>query len=243
MIDIHSHILPNLDDGPKTVNQALSTLLKAHQQGVTAIFATPHSMDGVYQTTLVDIMKYSIRLNVQLKKNNIPLKIFPGSEIRLTHDTVDLYDKHQLMTLNNSKKYILIELPPMFIIDGITRVINQLSERGLTTIIAHPERNRSILKNLNIISKLIYAGTRLQLTAESLLGGFGRQVKSVSEKMIKNDVVSFIASDSHPGRPYRMKQAFEKTTQMVGLKTAEKLFIKNPGEILQSAEKGMNYGR
>jgi len=131
----------------------------------------------------------------------------------------------------------------MFIIDGVLRIIHQLSERGLTPIIAHPERNRSILKNLNITARLVYAGARLQLTAESLLGGFGRQIMKVSEKMIEKQIISYIASDTHPGRPFRMKQAFDKTARSAGIETAERLFESNPAQILTHADKGVNYAR
>ena len=241
MIDIHSHILPNIDDGPDSLSQAFQTLLKAHNQGVATIIATPHSIDGVYNAGPEDILEKCSTLNFELKKRNIPLAVLPGSEIRLTHDIAGLYDSGKLMTLNNSDRFILIELPPMFILDGVVHIIKQLAQRGLTTIIAHPERNRSILKNLNILPKLMYQGAQLQITAQSLLGGFGKKSRSISEKLLKNDMVSFIASDSHPERPYLMKKAFEKTTQLAGSHTAKTIFKTNPEQIIRHTEKGINY--
>lgn len=241
MIDIHSHILPDLDDGPDTISQSLRIAKEAFFQGVQTIFATPHLMNGVFQSTPKDITAKCSLLTNELIKKNIPIQILPGSEIRLTHDTVSLFDKGRLMTLNNMDDYLLLELPPMFITEGVIHIIRQFLERGIITIIAHPERNASIIKSPNIISKLIYEGTMMQITATSLMGSFGKRTMGLCEKMIDRAAVSFIGSDIHPGRTYRMKQAYEKTCKIAGKKEAEKIFLVNPGKIMDSTEKGINY--
>jgi len=241
MIDIHSHILPNLDDGPDSLAVSLKLAGRASSQGITAMVATPHSMDGVYQCSPGEILDKCALLEATLEKNNIPIKIMPGSEIRLTHDIVSLYDQGLLMTLNNSSTHILLELPPMFIIDGVIHIIGQLAERGVATVIAHPERNRAIMKNLNIMSRLIYAGALMQITATSLMGGFGKSVMKICHKMIEKDVVAFIGSDIHPGRKFMMLDAYQKIQRMAGEKTATKIFRQTPGEIMLPVVKGMNY--
>jgi len=240
MIDIHSHILPGIDDGPDRLSQSVNFVTQAYSQGVTAIFATPHSMDGVYQATPRDIISKCSLLTTELKKNNIPVQILPGSEIRLTHDTVSLYDQDRLMTLNNKGTHILLELPPLFITEGVLHIIRKLTQRGVVTIIAHPERNPSIIKNLNTLSKLIYEGALMQITATSLTGGFGKRAMKICEQMLDNDAVSFIGSDIHPGRSYRMLDAYNKTLKIAGEKTADTIFLKNPREIMVFAAEGMN---
>ena len=243
MIDIHSHILPNLDDGPDNLSLSVKIVNQAYTQGITTIFATPHSMDGVYQSTPREIISKCTLLTNELEKKNIPIRVLPGSEIRLTHDTVSLYDKARLMTLNNMEKYILLELPPIFIIDGVIHIIRQLAARGLVTIIAHPERNAAIIKNLNIISGLIYEDALMQITATSLMGGFGKRIMKISEKMIAGNAVSFIASDIHPGRKFMMQDAYKKTSEIAGKKTAEMVFLKNAEEIMLFPIKKMNYAK
>ena len=234
MIDIHAHVLHGLDDGPDCLANSLKYVKKAYEEGITTIFATPHAMDGVYQCTPIQILFKCSLLTQELEKMDIPVSIRPGSEISLTHDTVSLYDKGNLMTLNNMETHILLELPPLFMMQGIIHIINQCADRGVTVIIAHPERNTTILKNMSVVSDLISAGALMQTTATSLTGGFGKRIKRFSEKMISNDVVSFVASDIHPGRKFKMRDAYEKTCKLTSSKTAEKLFLKNPEEILYS---------
>lgn len=241
MIDIHSHILPGLDDGPGTLSQSVEIIKRAQSQGITTLFATPHSMDGVYQCAPREIINKCALLTTELEKNKIPVQVLPGAEIRLTHDTVSLYDQGCLMTLNNRGTHILLELPPMFIMEGVVRIIGQLAQRGVVTIIAHPERNRAIMKKLNIISGLIYEGALMQITATSLMGGFGKSIMRICEKMIIKDAVSFIGSDIHPGRKFNMLEAYQKTQRLVGEKAAETIFRKTPEEITFPVAKGMNY--
>jgi len=232
MIDIHAHILPELDDGPTCLDHAVKYVKQAYNEGITTILATPHAMDGIYQCTPQQIISKCTLLTQELEKRNIAVNIRPGSEIHLTHDTVSLYDKGRLMTLNNLDKHILLELPPVFIVDGVIHVIKQLAERRIVSIIAHPERNVTLMKHLNIIPELLDVGALMQITAMSLMGGFGKRIRSISEKMIKNDVVRFVSSDIHPGRKYMMREAYEKISSLVDTNAAEKIFRKNPGKIL-----------
>lgn len=243
MIDIHSHILPGLDDGPDALIQSVQMVKHAHAQSITILFATPHSMDGVYSCTPQDILRKCASLTDKLKENQIPVRIIPGSEIRLTHDLISLYDKGSLLTLNNQGTHLLVELPPLFIVEGVSRILRQLAERGIIAIIAHPERNMSIMKNLNILSGLIYDGALMQITATSLMGGFGKRIMTICEKMIDKDVVSFIGSDIHPGRRYRMADAYKKVGEMADKNSADRIFIKNPEEILLNLAKGTNYAK
>lgn len=241
MIDIHSHILSGMDDGPDTLAGSVKIAKRAYAQGITAIFATPHSMNGVYKCPPQEIIINCALLTAELNNSNIPVHVLPGSEVHLTHDTLSLYDSGRLMTLNNMGRYILMELPSMFIIDGVIHIVRKLAERGVTTIIAHPERNPSIIKKLNIISKLIHEGALMQITATSLMGGFGKRAMKICEKMVDKSVVSFIASDIHPGRKLMMLNAYNKTCSIAGEKAAEELFQKNPEQIMLSGVKGMNY--
>lgn len=241
MIDIHAHILPAIDDGPTTLTQSVNIVKQAHAEGITAIFATSHSMNGVYQTTPTKIIKSCSQLTRELKNHNIPVHIRPGSEIRLTHDTVSQYDKGHLMTLNNLGRHILLELPPMFILDGVIHIIRQLAERGIVTIIAHPERNAAIKKNPDIISDLVDEGALMQITAMSVMGCFGKCSLKICKSMIENDTVTFVSSDIHPGRKFMMRDAYQSISRIAGSQIAERIFTKNPEEIMYFTPQVMNY--
>lgn len=216
IIDIHAHILPSMDDGPGGVDQALMMVNQAFEEGVKSIIVTPHCCNGVYDLSKDDIFCACRKFRGVLEDHSISVQLHPGAEIRLNHDTVKQYDQGRLMTLNNSGRYLLLELPDTFLVDGVSMLLRQFAERGVTTVIAHPERNRLILRNGNIVDRLVSEGALLQITTSSLMGDFGKSVMKVAEGMVTMGVVSFIASDIHPGRRYRMVDAVKKLEKMVG---------------------------
>lgn len=222
-VDIHAHILPFVDDGPTNLEQALIIADNALEEGVNTIIATPHCYNGVYNVSTDDILKACRKFKEALEYYDIPVDIRPGAEIRLNHDTVKKYDQGLLMTLNNSDHYILIELPETFLLDGVLMLIRQFIQRGVIPIIAHPERNRFILNKINIAERLVAEGALLQITSSSLMGDFGKPVMKMSENLIKMDIVSFIASDVHPGRRYRIADAIKKLEKIAGKKATDSI--------------------
>ncbi len=243
MIDIHTHILPNLDDGPINLAESVNLVREAVAEGVSAMLATPHAFNGVFHATPNEIIKKCSLLSQELRKNNIEMSIRPGSEVHLTNDTISNYDKGRVMTLNNLHSHILLELPSMFIIDGVIHIIRQFRERGITTIIAHPERNKTIRKNLHILPGMIGEGALMQITAASLMGGFGRRTMKICEKMVGDNLVSFIGSDIHPYRKFMMRKALGKVLQSAGRKSAEMIFQVNPEEIMFFTRQRTKYGK
>jgi protein-tyrosine phosphatase len=229
-----------MDDGPDSLALAVKMVAQAHAQGVGTMVATPHTMDGVHRSMPRDILDWCRVLGQELLKHDIPVRILPGSEIRLTHDTPALYDKGWLMTMNNAGKGILIELPPMFILEGVLHTVRRLARRGLVTVIAHPERNEAILKDPEILSRLAYEGALAQITASSLVGDFGRRIMKASERLIELDAVGFIGSDIHPGRKYSMEKAFKKVSSLAGESRAVDLFHENPAGLLLESEEGLS---
>ena len=132
-----------------------------------------------------------------------------------------------------------MELPPVFIADGVIQIIQKLKNRGVTAIIAHPERNAFITKRLNLLSSLLGAGALLQLTASSLLGYFGKRTQKLCDMMIKKQAVSFIASDVHSGRPYGMERARKRVEAIAGKETAYRIFCENPLNVISTAHTSM----
>ena len=218
-IDIHAHVLPSIDDGPREIRQALELLSAACREGIETIIATPHCFNGVYHATRSEILSACHDLQKEIDLKGIPITLAPGAENRVTHELITHFDKGEVMTLNNSGQYLLLELPDMFLLEGIVAILRQLNEREVIPIIAHPERNRFILSKPNLLQQFLSEGALLQLTASSLMGSFGKNIKKLSERLIKMEVISFIASDIHPGRRYRVKDALHRVTQLTGKKT------------------------
>ena len=233
MIDTHSHILPGIDDGAGDTAEALEFVREAVNQGVTVIYATPHSCDGVYNCERDLICRTWQQLNEEVHKENLDILIMPGSEIRLNLDLVNLLDEGHLLTLGDNGAFLLLELPSMFITAGLIRIIHQLKERGITPIIAHAERNPMLVKQPELALDLTGAGARLQVTAGSLTGDYGRIIFKAAKQMVETGRVFCLGSDIHPNRKYRMKAAAKTLEKWIGRKDTIKLLRENPEQIGQ----------
>jgi protein-tyrosine phosphatase len=233
LIDIHSHILPGIDDGAADTGQALAFAREAEKQGVAAIFATPHCCDGVYDCDRDTILAAAWRMSATVREAGLKIRILPGAEVRITHDLLDRFDAGCLLTLGNGGAFLLLELPPMFIVPAVLRIIRQLTERGVTPLIAHAERNPMIINQPELAPDLMAAGARLQVTAASLTGDFGRTVFKAAKQLVETGRVFCLGSDIHPDRKYRMKAAAKKIEKWVGRQQAVQLLLNNPEQILQ----------
>lgn len=234
---MHCHILPGLDDGPDTVDEAIKIAKAAVKEGVTTVVATPHCYNGVYTSPAGVIDEGCRLLNEHLVARKVPLVVLPGSEIRITNDTVQLWDDNQLVGLNGNRHVLLLELPNLFIVEGINLLIRRLVDKGVQPIIAHPERNPVILKQPEVVTSLIYHGAIMQITAGSLTGDFGRYSEACAERMCVADQVAIVASDVHPGRKNRLKAAHKRIAGLVGTDKAERICWGNPGELIRGKQR------
>ena len=196
MIDIHCHILPGIDDGPEWTRDSLEMARLAAADGVRTIIATPHCHDGVYEAQHHDIAAACARLNAVLIAKNVPLKILPGAEIRLTPEFIQSFSAGQLLGLG-SPDAVLLELPELFITEAVLRVVRHLKKRKVRCILAHPERHTLLCSQETILAQLVEAGAELQLTAGSLAGEFGSKAKASSRRLLQSGAVCYLASDGH----------------------------------------------
>lgn len=237
MIDIHSHILPGLDDGAPDLKTALKMAKVAERDGITGMIATPHSCDGNYNCSREDILETCEQFNQDLKKNGIGVEVYPGAEVRLTPELLDMYKSDDLLTIGNLGESILLELPERFIPEAIARLVKKLTENGLQVIIAHPERNTTIQHNIQVLDELIYAGAIMQITAGSLTGKFGRPIKLFTEQLLKEEKVHHLATDSHElrGRAPVMSKAVKRVKNIVGIESANNILDRNKTLIIQQS--------
>jgi protein-tyrosine phosphatase len=237
MIDTHAHILPGLDDGPETLQQALGLISLAVDQGVGSIIATPHCCDGVYNCDKPAILSACRDLCNAVDQAGLEIRILPGAEIRVNHDLVAQFDNGRLLTMGDAGRSLLLELPPMFITHAVFRMIRQLKERNLVPIIAHAERNPMIMAQPDLAADLIFQGARLQVTAASLTGDFGRGPLKIARTLAQNNQIFCLGSDIHPGRKYRMKAAEKKLTKFTGMTEIHKIVYGNPASLFKGCLK------
>ncbi|HUV50168.1 MAG TPA: CpsB/CapC family capsule biosynthesis tyrosine phosphatase [Anaerolineae bacterium] len=238
MIDIHVHILPGIDDGPSTLKESLEMARIAVENGTRIMISTPHCLNGVYVNWRKDILSACTELNSALKKHNILLAVLPGSEVRLSPEIMDALDKGRLMTMNDMGRYISLELPDQFIPKAIIGFINRLKNRNITPVITHPERNPAIQHDVKLLSDLISAGALSQITAGSLTGGFGQQTLKCCQRIIKLQIVHFMASDAHSpeARPPNLRAAFKNLSYLAGKIRAERIVFEAPQAVLEGKE-------
>src|SRR5699024_7382 len=176
VIDIHSHILPGVDDGAKTEDDSIAMALAAVEQGIHTIIATPHHMNGVFNNNKSSILTSVNILQDLFTQEGIPLTVLPGQEIRLNGNMIDDVQNGELLSLNHSK-YIFVELPTTNVPRYTDQMMYNLQMAGYKPVIVHPERNEELLEHPTILYELVQKGTLTQVTAGSIIGDFGKKVQ------------------------------------------------------------------
>ncbi len=212
MIDLHCHILPGVDDGAKNIDESVLMAKNAVEEGITHILATPHHKAHGWDNEKKEVKKLVDELQNEIDKNNIPLTIFSGQEVRIYGDIIEDIEADKILFIDESNQYLLIEFPSTTIPAYTERLFYQLQQFGVTPIVVHPERNRAVQKDPNRLKELIDKGALSQLTAGSYVGGFGKEIEKLSKDLIEANMIHFIASDSHnvTNRKFHLKEAYDK---------------------------------
>ncbi|OCS88263.1 tyrosine-protein phosphatase [Caryophanon latum] len=194
MIDMHTHILYGVDDGPKEVADTMAMLEQAQQQKITHIISTSHASHPQYNVTATTVTAQLAEL--QALAQQFDIKLHRGQEVRIQPNIVDLYNNGELLTLADSR-YLLLELPSSNVPQYTKAIIYDLLEVGIIPIIAHPERNKGIAEKPERLEKLIRLGAMSQVTAGSLSGHFGKSVQKTALDLVSLNLVQTYGSDAH----------------------------------------------
>lgn len=197
MIDIHSHILFGLDDGAQNSEDMLDMAKQAVSDGIQVIVATPHHNDGKYDNPPELIENRAIEANQLLQEHQIPLKILPGMEIHVSGEIVHKLQSGEVLSFNQKHRHILLELPHDHVPRYLNKLIFDIQLNGYIPIIPHPERNKELRGDPNLLYRLVKQGALAQLTAASVVGKFGKNIQKTCFDMIKHHMIHFIASDAH----------------------------------------------
>jgi protein-tyrosine phosphatase len=196
MIDIHSHILPGVDDGAKDIEMTLEMLRAAEKSGTKSIIATPHYCLEFAETPYLEIKDIILKLKKLTKSEGINIDIYSGQEVYFFEEIVNTFKEGIIGTLNDSR-YMLIELPMREYEKSFLDVIYELQVLGIVPILAHPERYNYIIENPSLVNKLIDENILFQMNAGSISGKYGKSVKRTSEILLENNIYNFIGSDAH----------------------------------------------
>ena len=196
MIDLHSHILPGLDDGAASLDDALGIAAAAVADGIRVIAATPHVRSD-YPTTPEQMERLVDSLGRELQAAQVPLELLPGGEIALDRLPELGDDELRRFGLAGNPGYLLIEAPYFGWPLGIEDTVFQLQLRGFTTVLAHPERNRDVQAKPERLAPFVERGTLVQLTAASLDGRLGSRPQKAGLRLLDLSFAHMIASDAH----------------------------------------------
>ncbi len=235
MIDIHTHILPGLDDGASDVEESLAMAKIAINDGIHTVIATPHTLNGIYPNSRSQVIASTKDLRVAFAKEQIKLDLFPGSEAHLNLGMVEKIFSGEVVTLNDNQRYLLLEFPFHSIPPGAKQEIFQLQLKGITPILAHAERNYGFQQHFEKLYEFVGMGCLVQITAMSITGDLGRETCLCAQKMLEYRLAHIIASDAHSEmyRSPRLSPGIKKAAKILGsTEQAEEMVTTRPAAIL-----------
>ena len=235
MIDVHCHLLPDIDDGPKTLDAAIALAQRAVANGIVRSIVTPHILPGRYDNTLASIRAAAMRFRAELAARDIALEIGYAAEVRIGTEVIALAENETLPLLGSADGYglVLLEFPDSHILPGSDKLAAWLLKRGIRPVIAHPERNKEIMRNVDAVAPFVQMGCWLQLTAGSVAGVFGPRCSERSRQLLERGWVQVIASDAHdmPARQPELEPGRAAAAEIVGEAESWRLVRDRPAAI------------
>lgn len=196
MIDLHSHILPSIDDGASSMEESLELLEKAVFYGVTDLVLTPHFIVGSYDADNEKKILLLEELKQKVSERNLPISLYLGNEVFVENNLLELLETGKITTLHRSR-YLLFEVPRLDLYQGIYDIIFFLQSKGIRPILAHPERYLIIQKDPNVALKLKEQGVLFQVNLGSFVGTYGKSVQDCALLLAKHRMIDFVSSDIH----------------------------------------------
>ena len=237
MIDIHSHIIPNVDDGARSVEETFNILKEAQEAGFTDVILTSHFLLNYYETNAQELIFWKEKLQEILKKQGTKINLHSGMEIYITNQMEELLENKKILTLANSR-YMLIELPLATNVKYFDYVVYYLEAKGIKPIIAHPERYKCVQKDPDIVEEYIEKGCLIQCNYGSIVNLYGREAEKTIKTLLKKNQVHFLGSDVHRenGTYLIILVAIKKIRKIIGENKINELTTINPKKILQNEE-------
>ena len=220
MIDIHSHLIPGVDDGARNVEDTFAMLEEAERAGFTDVILTSHYLTDYYEPKAEELVFWKDKLQEVLEKNNKKIKLHSGMEVYISEELDQL----------------LIELPMSTDVKYLEHIMYILETMGIKFILAHPERYKHIQKNPNLIEEYREKGCLIQCNYGSILGIYGKEAKKTVKILLKEDLVHFMGSDCHKKESIYLEvpKALKKIEKIIGKKKIYELTTSNAQKIINN---------
>ena len=231
-VDIHCHLLPAIDDGAKNLGDALEMARIAVRDGIETIVVTPHQLGNYAHNSGQQIRTATAELQRELDAASIPLRLLPGADVRIEGDMIPRLVSGDILSLADQRQHVLLELPHELYF-SLTPILQQLRQKGMTGILSHPERNHGILSKREVVGTLVDEGCLMQITASSLTGSMGTACQAMSQWMLTEGLVHFIATDAHGPKTRRplLRRAYDEVVRLLDQNIARELCIDNPRRV------------
>jgi protein-tyrosine phosphatase len=236
LIDLHSHILWGIDDGPKELEYSLKMARIYEQAGFSTVVATPHWVDGASWPCSPELIVQRVdELNLAVRARNMAITILPGMEIGLDSNLPGHLENGKLQPLGSSN-YVLIETPFLRLPHGWQEIFVKISSSGYKIMLAHPERCHQLAENLHVMDELVHSGVYLQVNFESFLGYAGRKAAQTARRLATDGNIHCLATDSHDHRHRHaghVNRAAIEIEHLVGQENLRLIAIENPARVLR----------
>lgn len=234
-IDFHSHLLPGIDDGAKSLEQAVAMAEIAVADGISVSVLTPHHLNGVYRNFADGVREQVHYLQEHLKARAIGLTLLPGSELHLVPELPQQLAEGRALTVADRGRAALVELPVHTVPVGTVQVLGEILEQGIQPVIAHPERNSALRQDAGLLEEWVEMGCLGQVTGQSCTGQFGPAVRDASREMISRGLIHVMASDAHRDRRRvpALSGGVKQVTEWFGPVVARLLTETYPGMLIR----------
>jgi protein-tyrosine phosphatase len=238
VIDLHTHILPGVDDGVKTEDDAIEFARVAAADGVRTIVATPHYRDGFYLNARPEVLAGVVALNARLTAEKIPIQVLPGAEVHVSADIIERVTSRHAPTLADNGRTVLFELSMSQYPVDLENLVFRMRLAGLQVLFAHPERIRYFQDDVARYEEVIRLGAYGQITTGSVTGTFGDDVMEFSEELARKRLVHVVASDAHNtrGRPPVLSTSLQRLSAWMGEAYARKMVDEFPGAFVAGVD-------
>lgn len=239
MIDLHCHILPGLDDGADSLEEAVEMARIAEGDGIEKIVATPHLFrDNFMHKDLGIIEERRRELSKVLEAKNIQVEILCGAEVHISHNLLDEIRENRSYLVINQSSYMFVEFPSEHVFPGVKELFFELMSEGIIPIIAHPERNSVFVRNPSFLYELVQMGGLAQANSRSFSGIYGKEAEEAVFRFMALNLIHFIGSDGHNRRSLapRLSEARKRVETIIGEEKARVLVKDNPQAVLEDKE-------
>ncbi|MFH1124279.1 MAG: CpsB/CapC family capsule biosynthesis tyrosine phosphatase [Pseudomonadota bacterium] len=235
LLDLHNHMLPGIDDGAPDWDQSLAMARQAVEDGVEGVVCTPHWVQGRYPNTRSVVLNIFQELQDRLKASRIPLRVYPGAELRFEPGVCQAILAGEVLTINDTGRFALIELSDSVLPQNLEVFLWELQVQKVTPILSHPERNPLLIRDPHRLYDWVERGVLVQVTAASMVGAFGQRVKDFATLLVTHNLAHVLATDAHGlnGRSCQLTGAYKIIEQIRGEKAAKDMVLKTPREIIE----------